>query len=181
MNVLKHRIINDIIEREGGYVNDPLDSGGETNYGITKFVARRYGFTHPMKSMSRDTAFNIYARRYWDKLNLTVIQNLSAKVAEELADTGVNMGTYRAGEFLQRSLNVLNQNARSFPDLLVDGAVGTKTLEALKAYLDQRGRRGETVLYRMLNSLQGNFYIELAERRSKDERFVFGWFLTRVS
>ena len=32
--------INELIEREGGYVNDPKDSGGETKFGITVATAR---------------------------------------------------------------------------------------------------------------------------------------------
>lgn len=37
---MKDKIINEIIRVEGGYVNDPRDSGGETNFGITVAVAR---------------------------------------------------------------------------------------------------------------------------------------------
>jgi len=36
-------------------------------------------------------------------------------------------------------------------------------------------------LYKMLNALQGAYYIELAERREKDEDFIYGWFKHRVS
>ena len=46
---LKQRVIDQIIKVEGGYVNDPSDSGGETNYGITKHVARKYGYKGSMK------------------------------------------------------------------------------------------------------------------------------------
>ena len=41
---MKDRIINAIIDREGGYVDEPDDSGGETNYGVTKAVARANGY-----------------------------------------------------------------------------------------------------------------------------------------
>ena len=40
---------------------------------------------------------------------------------------------------------------------------------------------GEVVLVRALNSLQGAFYVELAEKRQKDEAFVYGWLLNRVA
>lgn len=180
MSSLKDRIINDIIEREGGYSNDSQDSGGETNWGITINVARRYGYTGRMRDMSRETAFNIYSSRYWHKLNLDAVEEMSAKIAEEMADTGVNMGTGRAGEYLQRSLNVLNKKGTLYRDLQVDGKIGRNSLIALEQLLKIRGRRGENVLYKMLNSLQGAFYIRLAERREKDERFIFGWFNNRV-
>jgi hypothetical protein len=53
-------------------------------------------------------------------------------------------------------------------------------MKALKRYLFLRGRDGQVVLLRMLNALQGAFYIELAERREKDETFIYGWFRARV-
>ena len=102
---------------------------------------------------------------------------LSERVAEEVVDSGVNMGTHRAVRFLQRSLNVLNNRGRHYADLTVDGIAGALTLSALAHFLTTRN---EDVLVRMLNALQGAFYVELAERREKDERFIYGWFLNRV-
>ncbi|MFX9027564.1 glycosyl hydrolase 108 family protein, partial [Acinetobacter baumannii] len=34
-------LINAVIDREGGYANNPADSGGPTNFGITQGVARQ--------------------------------------------------------------------------------------------------------------------------------------------
>ena len=179
---LKNKIIDKIIEIEGGYVNDPNDSGGETNYGITKRVARKYGYSGNMIDLPRSLAFEIYEKLYWDSMRLDDIEEIAGeKVAEELADTGVNMGIGRASEFLQRSLNVLNNREKDYKDLEVDGSVGGKTLSALKSFVDKRGDQGALVLYAMLNSLQGAFYITLAERREKDEKFIYGWFKSRVT
>ena len=177
MTDLKTELINEVIKTEGGYVFDPSDSGGETKYGITRAVATRYGYTQSMLEMPKQVAFDIYAARYWDKLHCDQIASLSKKVAAEVFDTGVNMGTGRAGKFLQRSLNVMNNRGHYYPDIRVDGAIGNQTIRALSAYIK---RRGDKVLYRALNSLQGAFYITLAERREKDERFVYGWFSNRV-
>lgn len=173
----KERIINEIIRVEGGYVNDPADSGGETNFGITEAVARANGYTGAMRDMPREVAFDIYSAKYWDAVKGDQLVELSENVAEEVVDTSVNMGPSRAGKFLQRSLNVLNGEAKLYADLTVDGDIGPATLSALAAYLDQRN---ELVLSRALNCLQGSFYIELAERREKDERFVYGWLNNRV-
>lgn len=178
---IKEDIINGIIEREGGYVNDASDSGGETMYGITKSVAYAYGYSGDMKNLPRDTAFKMYSSMYWDKMRLDDIEALSSRIAEEVADTGVNMGTKRAGIFLQRSLNVLNNRETHYKDLVVDGVVGEKTIVALKSFLRVRGGDGEKVILRAIMSLKGAFYIELAERREKDEKFVFGWLLNRVA
>ncbi len=98
---------------------------------------------------------------------------LSEIVAAEVIDTAVNMGTGRAGRFLQRALNVLSPGEA----LKMDGQVGPATVGALRVYLR---RRDEQTLVKALNCLQGAFYIELAERREKDERFVYGWLKHRV-
>jgi lysozyme family protein len=177
---LKKQIIDEIIAREGGYVNDPSDSGGETNYGITVVVARNNGYLGKMKDMPRAVAFNIYATEYWDKLNLDQIEQHSALICEELADTAVNMGTGRAAEFFQRSLNALNDCGRLYADLKVDKSIGPATINAFKSYLAHRGTKGIVILLRAMNSLQGAFYINLAERREKDEKFLAGWLLNRV-
>jgi|TARA_R110001606_G_C15236552_1_gene635732 lysozyme family protein len=181
MITLKEGTIKHIIDVEGGYANDPNDSGGETNWGVTVRVARKYGYTSAMIDMPRSVAFDIYSAMYWDKLSLDDVEDYSQIIAKELADTGVNMGTGRAAEFLQRSLNALNNQGKLFEDLVVDRDLGPATLLALSAFLAKRGERGEVVLYRALNCLQGAFYIELSERREKDERFVFGWLENRVN
>jgi len=181
MSKLKEEIINEIIAIEGGYVNDKSDSGGETKWGITKKVARANGYSGPMQLFPRWMAFDIYEKRYLKKIRFDDIERLSPAIAKELADTSVNMGWMRAGEFLQRSLNVLNRGGKDYEDLVVDGKIGGKTLRALKKYLKKRGKEGEAVLFKMLNALQGAFYVTLAERRTKDEKFVFGWYRNRVA
>lgn len=179
---LKQKVINDIITVEGGYSNDAADSGGETMYGITAAEARANGYHGDMRHMPRSFAESVYAAKYWDALRLDEVAALSEPLAAELADTGVNCGVGTAATFLQRAVNVLNQGGKLYADLLVDGGVGPATIAALTAYLHaRRNDGGETVLLRALNSLQGARYIELAERREKDEAFVFGWLKNRVS
>lgn len=174
-------MIDEVIRIEAGYVNDSDDSGGETNFGITKRTARAYGYRGKMRNLSRKKAFEIYSKKYWDILNLDDIEQLSPMIAEEMMDTGVNMGPGRSGRYLQRSLNVLNNRQSLFPDLIVDGSIGRKSIKALRSYIRIRGDDGVKVLHSMLNSLQGVHYITLSERRVKDEKFVFGWFRNRVS
>jgi lysozyme family protein len=72
---------------------------------------------------------------------------------------------------------VLNNREGLYRDLKVDGIIGLATVSALTRYLEQRD---ESALVKALNCLQGAFYIELAERREKDETFVYGWFKHRV-
>ncbi len=177
---LKEETINHIIKVEGGYVDDPADSGGETNWGITVKVARDYGYGGSMISMPREVAFNIYEDQYWDSMRLDDIERFSVLVAKEMADTGVNMGVGRASKFLQIALNAFNNQGGYYKDIAEDGDIGSGTLVALRAFYDRRGVDGMTVLASALNCQQGAFYIDLTRRREKDEKFVFGWFKNRV-
>lgn len=172
--------VADLIGIEGDFSDDPADSGGATRFGITAAVARRHGYTGPMRTLPAAIAKEIYRADYWDAQSLDAVGAQSFKVAFELFDTGVNMGISQAASFLQMSLNAFNRRGVDYPDIEVDGEIGPATLDALDAFLRLRHKDGETVLLRALNALQGAAYIELAERREKDERFVFGWFLQRV-
>lgn len=165
---------------EGGYVNDPSDSGGETNWGITKVVARADGYEGPMKDLTKERASEIAKRKYWDTLSLDQVASMDPDLAAEIFDTGFNMGQNRAATFLQRCLNVLNRKQKDYPDVKVDGDIGLATLGSLASLYKARGMKGRVVMMLAMNALQGNAYIELAERREKDERFLFGWFWHRV-
>jgi lysozyme family protein len=171
-----------VILVEGGYTDDPKDSGGETRWGITKAEARANGYNADMRKMPQSVARYIYQRQYWDLLNLDAVADLSQPVAEEIFDTAVNCGQGIAGKFLQRALNVLNREEADYADVRVDGLVGPLTVQSLRAFLGKRGADGEEVLLRVLNCLQGARYVEIAEgpNRKKNEKFVFGWFKQRV-
>jgi len=175
---IKQRIIDSILAVEGGFVDDPSDSGGETNWGITKTVARAEGYEGPMATMPRAVAVSIYERQYWDAIHGDTLVKMSERVAEEVAEAGVHMGVHRAVTILQRCLNVLNSGGRLYCEMPVDGILGGQTLRCLGEYL---ACRDESVLVTMLNVLQGSHYIELAERREKDERFIYGWVRNRVA
>lgn len=166
---------------EGGYVNDPRDSGGETNHGITAAIARRNGYAGPMRDLTKAQALVLYKREFYERPGFDQIAQISEPVAAELFDTGVNMGVKRAGEFLQQALNGLNNGGKLYADIGEDGIVGAGTRRALVAYLKARGAEGEKVLLKALNVLQGAYYIDLARRRPKDEAFLYGWLRTRVS
>ena len=170
-----------VVGHEGDYSDHPSDSGGKTRYGITEAVAREHGYLGDMRELPFATAREIYRVAYWNLLQLDRIAARSLPIAYELFDTGVNTGVGVAAEFLQRALNVLNRRQRDWPDLKVDGRVGPVTLRNLLAGWERRGPEGAEVLLKILNCLQGARYVALAERREKDEDFVFGWIRTRVS
>lgn len=168
-------IINDVIATEGGYVNDPNDSGGETKYGITKATARAQGYSGNMKDLPQNVAFEIYRRQYVTVPGFDKVINIDVYVGAEVVDTGVNMGPVIAGKFLQRALNAL-----SGAGLVVDGNVGPRTIKALQEYITYRKQTGTKVLLKMLNSLQCVRYIELVEANQKNRNFIYGWIANRV-
>lgn len=171
-----------VVGVEGRFSDKPNDSGGPTMYGITEAVARAYGYMGPMRDMPLGIAKEIYQLRYWNRLQLDKVASIAgARVADELFDTGVNQGVAAAGTYLQRALNALNQRGSMYADVIVDGDVGPMTIAALRAYVARRGVQGTTVLLRALNALQGAFYIALTEQRQKDEDFLYGWLLNRVT
>ncbi len=165
---------------EGGFSNDKRDSGGATRYGITEAKARAWGYTGPMADLPLELAIRIYREDFWDIIRLDEVAKLSPIVAYEMFDTGVNCGIDRPVRFLQRALNIFNRLGTDYPDIEVDGVIGRNTLSALGAFLARRGKLGAQVLVEALNSQQGAFYTDLAERRPKDEAFTFGWFANRV-
>lgn len=175
------QIIDGIIRREGGYVANPHDRGGPTRYGITEAVARANGYGGYMDSLPEDLARRIYHDQYWTRPGFNQVAELSPAIAEELADTGVNMGPTVAVTMLQRVLNVMNQEEKFYQDVAADGYIGTQSLSALSAFLSKRGTEGEAVLLKALNCLQGARYIEIAEHRPSQEAFVFGWLRERVA
>lgn len=179
-NIAFSIFITDLLKKEGGYVNNPNDSGGETNYGITAYVARTNGYRGPMKDMPRDFAVGVYKKKYWDVIRGDDLAKISQGVAASAADISVNMGPGVAGEYLQRSLNLFNKRGEYYPDITVDKKIGDATLKALRSYIAMRGNNGELVLCRALNVLKGMKYIQLAEAREKDEDFIYGWLLHRV-
>jgi len=92
-----------VLKDEGGYTNDPNDSGGPTNFGITIGDYRKYinknGTAKDVKSMSVDQAKVIYKARYWDALGC---DTLPSGVDYTCFDYGVTSGLGRPKKALQR-------------------------------------------------------------------------------
>ncbi len=175
---------------EGGYVNDRDDAGGETYKGVARKMNKGWegwkrldelkqeGDAFP-ENLDEDTIFQedirrFYKQRYWDPFWGDDIPNQS--IASEMFDTGVNMGVGRAVKFLQKSLNLLNRNGALYRELVVDGAFGGNTLKALEAYLDKDHPK---FLFKLMNILQGQHYINYMTKSPKQEKYARGW-LNRV-
>lgn len=174
-------IVEHVIAVEGGYVDNPADPGGKTKYGITEKVARANGYDGEIKDLHVEFAREIYVSSYVldPKFDL-VLAETNVELAEELIDSGINVGWRRAATWLQRALNALNLRATIYPDLVEDGMLGPKTISALRAYVAYRGTAGIDVLVKACNSLQCVHYIDISQSNEKLEDFVYGWITNRV-
>lgn len=173
--------IDAVLAIEGGYTYDKDDNGGETNFGITAAVARANGYLGQMRTMPESVARDIYTKRYIVEPKFNMVADLCSEVlAAELIDTGVNLGPHIASEYLQRWLNAFNSDGSEYADLFVDGRVGEHTIHALQKFLLWRGTEGEAVMLAALNSVQGNHYLEIAERNKAKRKFTYGWMRQRV-
>jgi lysozyme family protein len=101
-------IIDITLKHEGGYVHDPKDLGGETNFGI----AKRFYPDVDIKNLSKDEAKDIYRRDYWDR---NKIEELDEELRHIFFDMCVNQGRGTAVKILQRACNAKGA------DLAVDG------------------------------------------------------------
>lgn len=176
-------IIRDKTDVEGGYVDDPDDNGKCTNHGITQALAEQYkttlktkfGWDGNMRNLTTEMAFFIYKTHFWDKMKLDDVMKRSVFLADRLFDLGINAGKTVAVKNLQRYLNVMNNCQTYWKDIDADGAMGPKSLAALDAYIAKRGATGKDYLIDAMLDMQSTYYIELAERREKDEKFIYGW------
>lgn len=158
---------------EGGYANDPLDSGGQTWRGLARNYNPKWkGWKIvdeilALKPKDKNKALYshkelnelvdaYYEANYWDCINLDYIA--SQEVANSLFDISVNMGSGRAAKFLQQSLNVL-----------VDGKIGPKTIGAANS-MDAK------VLYDKINALRAEKYNQIIANNPSQEKFRKSWF-----
>ena len=145
-------IIEVVLEHEGGYVNDPDDPGGETNFGIAKR-------SHPdvdIANLTKDGAKEIYKEHYWDR---NKVEDLSEELRHIYFDMCVNQGKGRAVKIMQRAANAKGAV------LKVDGGMGPMTIAAMDGVELDRVRA-----YRV------KYYADLVTRKPDLEKFYFGWF-----
>lgn len=170
-------IVASVFAIEGGYVNNPKDPGGETNYGITKAVAVAYGYTGSMKELSKETATNIYVTNYINKPGYGDLITLSPAVGQKVVDAGVNAGTSRASLWLQGALNSLSRGGTDCPLLATDGKVGTGTTNGYKCLVRVRGKvKACELVIKLIDAQQSAHYMSLTNL----SQFTVGWIDHRI-
>lgn len=108
-----------LLGHEGGYSNNPADTGGETMWGITIDVARANGYIGRMIDMPASFAKNVYMAKYWAPIKA---EQLPQALRFEVFDAAVNSGVGQAIKWLQRAVGTAE-----------DGIIGPATIAASNA------------------------------------------------
>ena len=153
MKTTFNEIIEEVLEHEGGYVNDPNDLGGETNFGI----AKRFYQDVDIKNLTKEQAKKIYHQDYWRPAKC---DEVPARLRHIYFDMCVNFGRGGAVKVLQQAANAKNRNK-----IDVDGGMGPMTLKAIQNVELERVRA-----YRVLR------FANLVIKKPEQERFWFGWY-----
>lgn len=162
------QMIEDLLRREGGFVNHPADRGGPTNFGITKRTLARY-LGRPVDvdevaELSVDLASEIYRRQYF---RAPRIDALPERIQPFVFDSAVNHGPRRAIRLVQQVCN-----AAGFGELTLDGINGPNTR---RAAVEADQSMGDWLLAALVEERR-NFYKLIVEIDPTQEVFLNGWF-----
>ncbi|MER5173772.1 holin-associated N-acetylmuramidase [Thioclava sp. GXIMD2076] len=156
-----------IVAREGGYVNDPSDPGGATNYGVTIHTMRRLGLDldrdgkiteADVRRLTREQAVDIFIRHYFDEPGLGQLpEALQASVFDMYVNAGRN-----AVKILQRLLNDMGQ------EVSVDGVLGPRTAAAAQA----AARKSPELIADAYGIARRNYYYSLADSRPASRKYA---------
>lgn len=149
---------------EGGYTNDPNDSGGPTNFGITQGDLSIYlghsASVQEVKNMTEALAGYVYLKLYWIPLNLYQITHREIAIA--VFNMSVNLGLYGGVKLAQQALCDLNKAC----DL--DGHMGPKTVLLLNSVAP----KDFIIEYAKLINIKYNL---IASNRPTQKVFLKGW------
>lgn len=170
-------LLGRLVLREGGFVNDPVDPGGATKFGITlKTLAQWRGkavTVEDVRNLGLEEAKDIYRTVYYEREQLGELPGgpVAGGVQEHIFDMLCNGGADTAWRILQTAVNmVLGSDV-----LQVDGKNGPLTQQMVG-----RAWAVDKVLFaRLVPELRKAFYLTLCEEKPPLRRFLKGW-LNRV-
>jgi len=160
-------IADAIIAREGGYVNDPDDPGGATNFGVTIHTMRGLGMDltgdgkvtpKDVRRLSREQARDILVTRYF---HAPRIARLPVEIQAQVFDMYVNAGR-GAVRILQRLLGNMGHA------VTVDGVIGAQT-----ALASQKAQAQAPDYFADAYAIERrNFYYRLADKRPASRKYA---------
>ena len=160
-------IATEIVRREGGYVNDPDDPGGATNFGVTIHTMRRLGLDldrdgdidpDDVKRLTRGQAIDIFIDHYFVRPR---IGELPVSLHATVFDMYVNAGG-NAIKILQRLLTEMGHPCT------VDGALGPQSIGAAHAASDEAPKH----LVDAYGIARRNYYFRIADRRPASRKYA---------
>ena len=150
--------VNVVFANEGGYSTNPLDPGGETNFGITK---KNYPDLN-IRALTQADAKSLYYRDYWVKHLFTMIQ--SQPIANKVFDLAVNLGPKTAIRILQQALSFFVAGP-----IVCDGVIGDLTLAAINEVPEDK-------LLQELRARYAQYHCQLlVDQGVKLTGFMLGW------
>ena len=155
------KAIQIVLAHEGGYVNNPADHGGETNFGISS----HHNPGVDIANLTREGAIEIYWDSYWDGRGYDL---LPEAIAIKVFDLAVNMGARQAVVCLQRALRACAITVE------IDGVLGPKTTAACW----NSRIPAVSLLVGLRSEAAGEYRLRLA-RDSSQAVFADGW-MTRA-
>lgn len=166
-----YRAIDVVLRHEGGWVDDPDDPGGETNFGISMKFIREQGLRADdlgladfspgaLKKLTVEKAKHLYEHFFWNPLALEWVNDQT--IATKIFDCAVNCGAKRASMLAQQAAIVCGQW------VVVDGVLGPKSFGAINAC----GRAAYLGAY--AEEMAG-YYRALVERRPALRKFLRNW------
>ena len=156
-----------IVAREGGFVNDPDDPGGATNFGVTIGTMRRLGVdlngdgrvdTADVRALSRPQAVRIYVDHYFRGPRL---DRLPAVLQPTVFDMQVNAGA-NAVRLLQRLVSRMGFACKD------DGVVGPNTIAAAAAAAEAAPRH----IADAYGIARRNYYYAIADGRPASRKYA---------
>jgi lysozyme family protein len=161
------QIAEEIVAREGGFVNDPDDPGGATNHGVTIGTLRRLGIDvnrdtridiADVRALTRAQAVEIYLDHYFTRPGIAALpEALQASVFDMFVNAGGN-----AVKILQRLLSDMG-----FP-CEPDGEIGPQTIRAAQ----MAHEAAPSHLVDAYGIARRNYYYALADRRPASRKFA---------
>jgi lysozyme family protein len=162
-----YALAQDIIRREGGFVNDPDDPGGATNHGVTIHTMRRLGLdltgdgkinAADVRKLSRSHAIQIFVEHYFTRPR---IADLPEVLHATVFDMYVNAGS-NAVRILQRLLRDMGH------DISVDGVIGPQTIRVSH----RAAREAGAYLADAYGIARRSYYYRIADRRPASRKYA---------
>ena len=164
------QMIDDIIRREGGFVDHPADRGGPTKYGITLGTFRVWCSPNATpedmnRMVDKEVAARIYRDAYYFQPGLN---KLPPAIQPFVFDSAVNHGAPQAIKFVQEVCNMLGT---ANTPLALDGICGSQTAQAAaEAWADW-----DAVFLLELVLARAEFYATIIKRDRSQRVFLKGW------